>query len=77
MVKMVHNVSMSETFKCQIESEFPELFQGIGCMDGEISIKLKEGATPHVELIRHVPHAMQDPLKAELDNFARRKFYIR
>ena len=73
MVKMVHNVSMSETFKCQMESEFPELFQGIGCMDGEISIKLKEGAIPHIELIKHVPHAMQDPLKAELDKLCKEK----
>ena len=36
-------------------------------MDGEISIKLREGAVPHVEPIRCVPHAMQEPLKAELD----------
>ena len=73
MVKMVHNVSMSETFKHQMESEFPELFQGIGCMDGKISIKLKEGVIPHVELIGHVPHAMQDPLKTELDKLCKEK----
>ena len=72
-VKLVHNVSISEAFKCQMESEFPELFQGIGCMDGEISIKLKEGAVPHVELIRWVPHVMQDPLKAELDKLCKEK----
>ena len=72
-VKLVHNVSMSEVFKCQMESEFPELFQGIGCMDGEISIKLKEGTIPHAEPIRHVPHAMQDPLKAELDKLCKEK----
>ena len=72
-VKLVHNVSMSEVFKHQMESEYPELFQGIGCMDGEISIKLKEGAIPHVELIRCVPHAMQGPLKAELDKLCKDK----
>ena len=43
-VKMVHNISLSEVFKHEMESEFPELFKGIGCMDGKISIKLKEGA---------------------------------
>ena len=64
---------MSEAFKHQMESEFPELFKGIGCMDGEINIKLKEGAIPHVELIGHVPHAMQDPLKAELDKLCKEK----
>ena len=66
-VKLVHNVSMSEIFKCEIETEHPEIFKGIGCMDGEISIKLREGAIPHVEPIRCVPHAMQELLKMELD----------
>ena len=54
-----------------MESEFPELFKGIGCMDGEISIKLREGAIPHVEPIRCVPHAMQELLKLELDKLCK------
>ena len=70
-VELVHNISLSEIFKCEMESEFPELFKGIGCMDGEISIKLKEGAIPHVEPIRCVPHAMQEPLKLELDKLCK------
>ena len=32
-----------------------------------VKLALREGAVPHVEPIRHVPHAMQEPLKAELD----------
>ena len=40
-------------------------------MDGEISIKLREGAIPHVEPIRHVPHVMQEPLKLELDKLCK------
>ena len=71
MVKMVHNISLSEMFKHEMESEYPELFKGIGCMDGEISIKLKEGAVPHVEPIRRVPHTMQEPLKMELDKLCK------
>ena len=65
-VKNVDEVT-GESFKQKIEREYPELFRGIGLMDGEISIKLKEGAIPHVEPIRRVPHAMQEPLKLELD----------
>ena len=60
-LRLVHSVDSnteSEAFKAKMESEFPELFKGIGCMDGEISIKLKEGAIPHIEPIRCVPHAM-------------------
>ena len=70
-VKMVHNVSLSEVSKHKMESEYPKLFKGIGCMDGEISIKLKEGAIPHVEPIRCVAHAMQEPLKMELDKLCK------
>ena len=57
-IKVVHNVE-SDNFKKQIESEFSDLFQGIGWMDCEISIKLHEDTIPHTEPIRHVPHAMQ------------------
>ena len=68
-VKIINEVT-EESFKCSIEKEYPELFKGIGLMDGEISIKLKDGAIPHVEPIRRVPHAMQEPLKLELDMLA-------
>ena len=63
-LKVVYNVK-SDSFKKQMENEFPELFKGISCMDSEISIKLHDGAIPHTEPIRGVPHAMQEPLKAE------------
>ena len=65
-IKVVHNIE-SDCFKKQIETEFPNLFKGIGCMDGEISIKLCDGAIPHTEPIRRVPHAMQQTLKEELE----------
>ena len=72
MLRLVHSVNIeSELFKAKMESEYPELFKGIGCMDGEISIKLKEGAIPHVEPIRRVPHAMQELLKMELDKLCK------
>ena len=40
-------------------------------MDHEITIKLKDGAIPHVEPIRRVSHTMQEPLKAELDKLVK------
>ena len=71
-VRLVHAVDqVSDDLKSEIESEFPALFKGIGCMEGEISIKLKKGTIPHVEPIRHVPHTMQDPLKSELDKLCK------
>ena len=61
-IKVVHDVT-SESFRRQIESEYPELFKGIRLMDVDISIKLKDGAIPHVEPICRVPHAIQELLK--------------
>ena len=69
-VKIINEVT-EESFKHDIEREYPELFKGIGLMDGEISIKLKDGAIPHVEPIQRVPHATQEPLKLELDKLVR------
>ena len=72
MLRLVHRVNFEfEAFKAKVESEYPELFKGIGCMDGEISIKLKKGAIPHVEPIRRVPYAMQELLKMELDKLCK------
>ena len=80
-VKVVNNVVQeSDNFKKLIEMEFPDLFHSIGCMDGEISIKLCKGGIPHTEPIRHVPQCMQEPLKAELDKLCKEgillKMYI-
>ena len=68
---MVKSDETNESFKQKIEEEYPELFKGIGLMDREISIKLKDGAIPHIEPIRRVPHAMQEPLKLELDKLVK------
>ena len=49
-VKIINEVN-EESYRQSIEKEYPELFKGIGLMDGEISIKLKDGAIPHIEPI--------------------------
>ena len=48
-VKVIHEISEGQAFKDKIERNYPQLFKGIGLMDGQISIKLKNGAVPHVE----------------------------
>ena len=71
-VKIINEVK-EEAFKQEIEKEYPGLFQGIDLMKGEINIKLKECAIPHVEPVRRVPQAMQELLKAELDKLVKEK----
>ena len=48
-------------------AEFPDLFEGLGCLPGEHCIVLNESATPVVETCRKVPFALNDKLKVELD----------
>ena len=60
-IKIINEVKESQEFKRQIEEKYPELFKGIGLMKGEINIKLKDGTVPHIEPVRRVPHAMQEP----------------
>ena len=71
-VKVVHEVS-ADAFRKMIESEYPELFKGIGLMDGEISIKLKNGAIPHIEPVCRSTSWYANPLKKELDKLVDEK----
>ena len=48
-VKIIHEINEGQAFKDKIERDYPQLFKGIGLMDGEISIKLKSGSVLHVE----------------------------
>ena len=68
----LHEVT-EESFKKEIETKYAELFKGIGLMKGKISMKLKEGAIAHIEPVRRLPHVMQEPLKAELDELVKEK----
>lgn len=48
-------------------SEYEDVFQGIGCLEGEHSIKIDENITPKIHPPREVPVMLRDRLKAELD----------
>ena len=50
-IKIIHEINEGQEFKDKIERDYPQLFKGIGLMDGEISIKLKSGSVLHVELV--------------------------
>ena len=36
-IRMVNNIGLSEVLEHEIETEYPELFKGIGCMDGKLA----------------------------------------
>ena len=50
-----------------ILDEFPEVFQGLGCLPGKYHISVDSSVPPVVRPPRGVPHSKRDPLKKELD----------
>ena len=50
-----------------ILDEFPEVFQGLGCLLGEYHISVDPSVPPVVHPPRRVPHSKRVPRKKELD----------
>ncbi|XP_070390759.1 uncharacterized protein [Dermacentor albipictus] len=67
--RTVDSVHMNSTD--QMTKEFPELFQGIGCLARPYHMVLREEATPVVQPVRRVPLALREPLREELDRMER------
>ena len=53
--------------KNNVLSTDKELFTGIRCLLGHVSIKLKHEAVPVIEACRKTPFAMLNEVEAELD----------
>ena len=66
-VNAIQSNADSDDFSIRIKCEYKDLFTGIGNMNTVIDIKLKEGAIPYVAPIHHVAHALQEPLRLELE----------
>ena len=66
-VNAIQSDADSDDFRIRIKCEYKDLFTGIGNMNTVIDINLKEGAIPYVAPICHVAHALQEPLRLELE----------
>ena len=66
-VNAIQNDADSDEFSIKIKHEYKDLFTGIGNMNTVIDIRLKEGAVSYVAPIRRVTHALQEPLRLELE----------
>ena len=56
-----------DDFSTRIKREYKDLYSGIGNMNTEIDIKLRDDAISYVAPIRRVAHALQEPLRFELE----------
>ena len=68
LVKRVLSVS-HDTAKSSVDlfGDYPDLFEGLGCLPGKVKIKLQDDAQPVVEPCRKVPFAQHEELKKELE----------
>ena len=63
VVNQVNEVITAE----HILDNFPDVFEGLGCLAGEHEIRIDESVKPVVHAPRRVPISMNDRVKAELD----------
>ena len=50
-----------------LRSKYDDVFQGLGCLPGQHSIKIQDNATPVVNACRKIPFRLRDILKSELE----------
>lgn len=67
----VKNEKSMKLTESNLLSEYKDVFEGLGCMEGEVEIKLKQNAIPVVNPPRNVPVALHDKLKNKLDNMVK------
>ena len=60
------NMENSPLSKASLIEQYPEVFQGIGCMPGEYHLMTDSSVPPVVHPPRKVPLALKDSLQAEL-----------
>ena len=66
-LQLVRRVHATNTGEPDVVKQFPEVFQGLGTIGDEYTIKLKENATPYSLYVpRNVPIPLQPKVKEEL-----------
>lgn len=66
LVKRIMAVSVNKSKSEQILNEFPDVFEGIGCLPCEYKIRLSTDARPIVHAPRKLPIAIRDVVKRKL-----------
>lgn len=66
LIKLVLSVSEPFLTKESVLSEYKTAFNGLGALDGDITVHLKPNSTPKVHPPRRVPHALNDRVQEEL-----------
>lgn len=59
--------------KDSVTHKYKDLFKGLGCIQGECKLHLKENVQPTVNPPRRIPDALQSRVKSELDQMVKDK----
>jgi len=65
-VKRLLEINENDENISQIK-EFKHVFEGVGCIEGNYEIKLKDNFVPIACATRKISFAMEEPLRKELD----------
>ncbi|KAL8608308.1 hypothetical protein ACOMHN_042175 [Nucella lapillus] len=63
LIKIIMSVESTLVTKDEILKDFSKIFTGLGALEGEINIHLKEEAIPVVHAPRRIPHTLKEKLK--------------
>ena len=67
----LNNINEVQT-KPAILNDFRDVFEGLGCVEGEYTIKLKANSQPTIQPQSNVPLRLRDKLKATLDDLEKK-----
>ena len=67
LIKLILSLQYGQLSTDKILTEFSDLFEGVGKLEGECKIILKEGAQPSIQPTRRIPLSLQSKFKEELD----------
>ena len=73
LVQRINAIHINTKQKPNLLDNYKDVFQGVGQLPGEYSIKLKENAEPVVYPVRRVPESIKLKLKESLDNMVKNK----
>lgn len=75
LIKRVMTLNKSE--EINIFKEYADVFEGIGCLEGEHTIRIDESVTPKVHPPRKIPVTLREKLRAELNRMEKMKVIAR
>jgi hypothetical protein len=70
-------MALNKSDKMDIFKEYADVFEGLGCLEGEHTIQIDEGVTPKVHPPRKIPVTLREKLKTELNRMEKMKVIVK